>query len=297
MSQKKHIVVTGGSGKLGRAIVDEFLAHGYDVTVVDHVAPAEKKCRVVLADLSDFGQALDALTNGTNEGGSHKPKAPDAIVHLSAIPAPRIATDAETYRNNTQSDYNVFESARRAGVKNVVWASSETVLGLPFETPPVYVPIDEDVPPRPESAYSLGKLVGETIAEQFCRWDPELKIVGLRFSNVMALEDYGQFPSFTSESRKWNLWGYIDARDAAQATRLSVEAKLKGAHVFIIANADTVLDRPNDELLKAHFPNVERKRDVGKYDTLLSIDKARRVLGYEPKHSWRTTKQPAPKGI
>lgn len=284
---KQHIVVTGGSGKLGRAVVDDLLAHGYDVTNVDHVAPREKTCRTILADLSEFGQAIDALGNGPNEGGSHKPRPPHAIVHLAAIPAPRIKPDAETFRNNTLSDYHVFESARRLGVRHVVWASSETVLGLPFDVPPVYVPVDEEVPPRPESAYSLSKLLGETMAEQYCRWDAELKIVGLRFSNVMAVEDYARFASFTAASRKWNLWGYIDARDAAQAVRKSVEATFVGAHVFVIANADTALDRPNDEMLNELFPGVSRKRAFGANETLLSIEKAKRVLGYAPQHSWR----------
>ena len=289
MSTKKHIVVTGGSGKLGRAVVDEFLAHGYAVTVVDHDAPREKKCPVVLADLSDFGQAIDALTNGTNEGGSHKPVPPDAIVHLSAVPAPRIKADAETYRNNTQSDYNVFESARRAGVKNVVWASSETVLGLPFETPPPYAPLDEEYAPRPESDYALVKTLEEEMARQFCRWDPALKMIGLRFSNVMEVADYAAFPSFDADAmlRKWNLWSYIDARDGARAVRLALELEATGLDVFIIASPDMVMRRPNEELLDEVFPGVPRKRQLEPNETLLSIDKARRVLGYAPRFSWR----------
>ena len=284
---KQHIVVTGGSGKLGRAVVDDLLAHGYDVTNVDRAPPKEKRCRSIVADLSDFGQALDALGNGPNEGGSHRPQPPHAIVHLAAIPAPRIRTDAETFRNNTLGDYHVFESARRLGVRHVVWASSETVLGLPFDVPPVYVPVDEEVPPRPESAYSLSKLLGETMAEQFCRWDPALKIIGLRFSNVMEPADYARFASFTAQQRKWNLWGYIDARDAAQAVRLSVEAKLAGAEVFVIANADNAVDRPNDEMLDEIFPGVKRERAFGEKETLLAIEKATRVLGYAPQFSWR----------
>jgi len=83
-----------------------------------------------------------------------------AIVHLAAIPAPGLATNSMTFATNTISTYNVFEAARQLGIKNVVWASSETVLGLPFDTPPPYVPIDEEYPGRPESAYSLSKLVG-----------------------------------------------------------------------------------------------------------------------------------------
>jgi nucleoside-diphosphate-sugar epimerase len=184
----------------------------------------------------------------------------------------------------------VFEAARRLGVKNVVWASSETVLGLPFASPPPYAPVDEEYAGRPETAYSLSKYLGEQMAQQFCRWDPELKMIGLRFSNIMEPHDYARFPSFQTDARtrKWNLWGYIDARDAAQAIRLSIESPLHGSEVFIIANADTVMTRSNDELLNEIFPNVPRRRTISPNETLLSIEKAKRMLGFKPQFSWRT---------
>jgi len=175
------------------------------------------------------------------------------------------------------------------GIKNVVFASSETVLGLPFETPPPYAPVDEEYHPRPETAYSLGKLVDETIAQQFARWDPALKIVALRFSNVMDVEDYQAFPRFDADARKrkWNLWSYIDARDGAQAVRKALEARFTGFEAFIIANADTVMNRPNASLMAEVFPGVELRPGMTANGTLLSIEKARRMLGYHPEHSWR----------
>jgi nucleoside-diphosphate-sugar epimerase len=114
-------------------------------------------------------------------------------------------------------------------------------------------------------------------------------MIGLRFSNVMYPEDYAHFPSYDADprQRRWNLWGYIDARDGAQAVRLGLEHDAVGADVFIIANADTVMSRPNDTLLAEVFPDVPRTRPVGPHETLLSIEKARRILGYEPQHSWR----------
>ena len=278
-----HVVVTGGSGKLGRACVRELIEHGYDVTNVDLVASPEDRCPLVRADLADFGQALEVLA------GVDEHQAADAVVHLAAIPAPGLVPNAEVFRANTLSTYNVFEAARRLGIKNVVWASSETVLGLPFDTPPPYIPVDESYPGRPETAYSLSKLVGETMAEQFCRWDPELKIFGLRFSNVMDPEDYRAFPGFDGDAgrRKWNLWAYIDGRDGAQAIRRALEADGTGAEVFIIANADTVMTRPNADLAAEVFPDVPMAADVGPNETLLSIDKARRLLAYEPQYTWR----------
>ncbi|MEY2606390.1 MAG: hypothetical protein QOH31_4212 [Verrucomicrobiota bacterium] len=278
------IVVTGGSGKAGRACIQDLLAHQYEVASVDLARPSDPNLPFSRADLTDFGQTVAALS-----GIDERVRNVTAVVHLAAIPAPGLATNAVTFATNTISTYNVFEAARQLGIKNVVWASSETVLGLPFDTPPPYVPIDEEYPGRPESAYSLSKLVGEEMAKQFCRWDPELKIIGLRFSNIMEPEDYARFAGFQDDARKrkWNFWGYIDARDAAQATRLALEAKIKGAEVFIIANADSVMGRDNQSLLKEVFPNVPHKRSFGPNETLLAIDKARTVLGYKPSHSWR----------
>jgi len=281
----KRVLVTGGSGKAGRACVRDLLEHGYEVINVDAMGPSEALCPFVEADLTDFGQALEALSEVDS-----RHRGVDAVVHLAAIPAPGRHTNAVTFRNNILSTYNVFEAARKLAIRNLVWASSETVLGLPFDEPPPYAPLDEDYPARPETAYSLTKFLGEEMAQQFCRWDPELKIIGLRFSNVMEPADYARFVSFEADpqSRRWNLWGYIDARDAAQAVRKALEASLKGAEVFIIANADTVMARPNAELMAEFYPDVAFTREVEKNETLLSIGKAQRLLGYEPRYGWRT---------
>ena len=163
------------------------------------------------------------------------------------------------------------------------------MLGLPFDTPPPYIPVDEEYPPRPESTYSLVKTLEEAMAVQLCRWNPKLKMIGLRFSNVMEPADYTRFASFDDDpgSRRWNLWGYIDARDGAQAVRLAVESNITVTEVFIIANSDTVISRPNAALVNEFYPDVEVRGDLGEHDTLLSIEKARRLLGYQPAHSWR----------
>jgi nucleoside-diphosphate-sugar epimerase len=280
-----HVVLTGGSGKLGRACLAELLEHGYSVTNVDLVRPADDPCPFVRADLTDMGQAMEVLHQVDD-----RHERVGAVVHLAAVPAPGMVPGAELFRNNTVSTYNVFASARHLGIRNIVSASSETVLGLPFDVPPPYVPVDEEYPPRPESSYSLSKTIGEEMARQFCRWEPEIKIVSLRFSNVMLPGDYAQFPGFDADpaSRKWNLWSYIDARDGAQAVRKALEAPLTGAEVFIIASPDTVMTRPVTELMAEFFPDVPWRREVGPQESLFSTDKARRLLGYAPRHTWRT---------
>ena len=281
------IVVTGGSGKAGRACINELVAHGYQLCNVDRVPGVDESVPFSQVDLTDFGQTMAALS--AIDERVHKVT---GIVHLAAIPAPGRAPNHVTFETNTISTYNVFEAARQLQIKNIVWASSETVLGLPFDIPPPYVPVDEEYPGRPETAYSLSKLVGEEMAKQFCRWDPQLKIIGLRLSNVMSPEDYARFPGFQDDARKrkWNVWSYIDARDAAQAFRLALEADIKGAEIFIIANADTVMFRDNKGLLAEVFPNVPQRGTFGPNDSLFSIEKARRILKYEPKYSWRAQK-------
>jgi nucleoside-diphosphate-sugar epimerase len=272
------IVVTGGSGKAGRAVVADLVAHGEDVLSVDLVAhptlPAEQQVR---ADLTELGQAVEVLRGA------------EAVIHLAAIPAPGLRPDELTFRENTASTYNVFTAAATLGLERVVWASSETVLGLPFDRePPAYAPLDEDAPPRPNFSYALSKLISEELARQFHRWTGT-PFVGLRFSNIMEPHDYARFPGFWDDphQRKWNLWGYVDARDVAQSCRLALRGGHGGAEVFVIAAADTVMTRPSAELLTEVYPGVELRGEVGEHETLLSIGKARRLLGYDPQVTWR----------
>ncbi len=284
------IAVTGGSGKLGRTVVSVLRDAGHEVVNLDVAGTRGRG--FLRVDLTDYGDTVDALF-GENDNGAGRDQAStaayDALVHLAAIPAPGILSDAATFHNNMLSTFNVFQAARRARIRNIVYASSETVLGLPFDAPPPYIPVDEEYPARPESMYSLVKHLEEQMAIELVRWDPSLKIIALRFSNVKDPGDYAEFGSFDADPylRKWNLWGYIDGRDGAQAVLKALELDTTGFDRFIIAAADTVMSRPNADLVAEVFPGVPIRGDLGEHDTLLSIDKARRVLGFDPQFSWR----------
>ncbi len=279
-----RIALTGGTGKLGRHVHARLTEAGHDVVVLDRYG--QRGPDFIQTDLTDYGQVLDALAGVRGEAG--KGGGFDAVVHLAAHPAPGVVTDIETFRNNMVATFGVFWAAIRLGIRNIVYASSETVLGLPFDVPPDYVPVDEGST-RPESVYSLVKAMEEAMAGHLCRWHPDLKIIGLRFSNVMDEADYAQFPSFDDDARKrkWNLWGYIDGVDGAQAVEKALAYDRPGFDYFVIASADTVMSRPNSELLDEVFPGVERRGEIGEHTTLLSIDKARRLLGYDPRRTWR----------
>jgi len=281
------IAVTGGSGKLGRGVIAWLQDAGYDVVNLDR-APAPggpaRPTGFIEIDLTDAGQVIDALS-----GVEERFEKLDAVIHLAAVPAPGLLSNVATFHNNMLSSFNVFEACRKAGVKRIIHASSETVLGLPFDVPPPYIPVDEEYPAVPNSTYSLVKHLEETMAVQLCRWDPELSVTGLRFSNVMDGSEYADFPAFDADPllRKWNLWAYIDVRDAGQAVQKALETRGPGYETFIIANADTVMSRSSASLAAEVFPGVSITKELGEHETMLSIDKARRMLGYEPQFGWR----------
>jgi nucleoside-diphosphate-sugar epimerase len=279
----ERICVTGASGRAGRAIVRELLSHDYDVVATDIAAPAEDLGVPLLrADLTDYGQAVEALQSA------------EAVVHMANIPAPGIRTPVTTFTSNTDMNFNVFMAAAQLDLRRVVWASSETTLGLPFDVPPRYAPVDEDHYPVPTSTYALSKVASETIAGHIAEWSG-IPFVALRFSNILGPREYQDFPSYWKDPllRRWNLWGYIDERDAATASRLALDAPVDGSASFIIAAADTVMNRPSADLLREVFPDVPLTRDVGESGTLLSIDRARTALGFTPAHSWRAHIDPA----
>ncbi|MGR6743212.1 NAD-dependent epimerase/dehydratase family protein [Microbacterium sp. F1-18] len=277
-----RIALTGSSGKLGTVVARELTAAGHEVIGFDVVGT--RGPAFVQIDLTDYGQVVDAFGSvGDRHDGV------DAIVHLGAVPAPGIRPDIATFHNNMAATFNVFHAATRLGIDRIVYASSETVQGLPFDVPPPYIPVDEEYPARPESVYSLVKHLEEQLAIELVRWHPGLSITALRFSNVMVPEDYAEFPSFDADPvrRKWNVWSYIDARDGAQAVMRALENAPAGFDRFLIAAADTVMSRPNAELVAEVFPDVEVRGELGTNRSLFSTEKARRLLGYEPKHSWR----------
>jgi nucleoside-diphosphate-sugar epimerase len=279
--------VTGAAGKAGRATVRELTEHGYDVVATDVVATGGGEgARVLRADLTDYGQATEVLRGA------------DAVVHLANIPAPGLATPAVTFNDNVTMNFNVFHAAAALGLTSVVWASSETTLGLPFGGGPEqfpgaagelrYAPVDEGHFPFPATSYALSKVASEGIAEQVARWSG-IPFTGLRISNIMEPGDYENFPSFWTDPhlRKWNLWGYVDVRDVAAACRLGLEAGIAGSNNVIIAAADTVMNQPSRDLLAEVFPHVPVTGELGGFGTLLSVDRASRLLGYRPRYSWR----------
>ena len=283
--QPTSVVVTGAAGRAGRAVVPHLRAQGYTVTAVDLVKPPEGDPNLpgpltrLQADLTNLGEVMEVLAGA------------GAVVHLANIPAPGLFAPTRTFTENVGMNYNVFAAAQGLGLRRVAWASSETTLGLPFDVPPRYAPVDEAHYPVPESSYALSKVVTETMAEQFAR-HTGIPFVALRFSNILGPAEYRTLPDTVwpdARARRWNLWGYIDERDVALSCQLALEAPVTGARSYIIAAADTVMNRPSRELMAEVFPEVPVDDGLGEFETLLSIARARAELGFEPQHSWRDT--------
>jgi nucleoside-diphosphate-sugar epimerase len=189
------------------------------------------------------------------------------------------------------ASHSILEAARKLKITNVVLASSETLIGIPLLEHPTKLPITEETTRAPHSAYSLGKLMGEHLADQYAVWCPESKYMSLRFSNVMLESEYAGFEDWQKDPalRYWNCWGYIDARDGASAIHAALVKKTTGHHQYLVANNNTCMRMPNTDLIKATFPNTPYE-PVNKDDpneSLLCIAKATRELGWTPKHDWK----------
>lgn len=276
----KKVVVTGGSGMLGRWVVRHFVEQGYEVLNVDTRRPEEVLCPTLIADLENLGETYSVLSGA------------DAVVHLAAIPAMHIRTPDVTFRNNVMSTYNVLEAAAGLGIRKAAIASSESSYGIVFaehRITPQYVPLDEDHPQLPQDSYGLSKIVNEKTAEMFHR-RTGMQVVSLRLGNVIPPEWYERFPSFIHkpEERERILWSYIDTRDAASACRLAIEADGLGAVALNIAADDSSMAIRSRELVAQRYPEVtDFRAPLEDYETLFSNERAKRLLGWQPQHQWR----------
>jgi nucleoside-diphosphate-sugar epimerase len=294
----KRIVVTGGSGKIGAWILKELLGEGHEVLNIDLKPGADPRCRTLIADLTDSGQAYGAIGvyTGIDElQPSLRPQPIDALVHFAAIPRVQLVPDAEVFRINTTSTYNVMEAAIRAGIRKIVFASSEATYGVDFaddQLDPDYFPIDEEHPTVPMDAYGLSKVANERTAAAFhARVGGDF--YGLRIGDVMAPPDYAKFPLWTTDPavRKRELWAYVDVRDVAQMVRLCVDTDGLGFQVFNAFAGESAHVMPIRELANRFYPKVPMKGEISEHGSLVSNSKAQRMLGFVQRHRWTEQSQ------
>ena len=288
-----RIIVTGGSGKIGAWILKELLDAGHEVLNVDLKPAADPRCRTLIADLTQSGQAFGAIGvyTGIDElQPSLRAQPVDVLVHFAAIPRVQLVPDAEVFRINTTSTYNVMEAAVRAGIRKVVFASSEATYGFVFadeELDPDYFPVDEEHPTVPMDAYGLSKVVNERTAAAFhARVGGDY--YGLRIGDVMAPPDYSKFPLWSTDPaiRKREMWAYVDVRDVARMVRLCVDVDGLGFQVFNTFADESAHVLPTRELAGRFYPKVPVRGEIAEHGSLVSNQKAQRLLGFEQRHRW-----------
>ena len=288
-----RIFFTGGSGKAGQYAVKHLRDLGHLVTNIDLDAPADgRSLRVDLADAGQVASAMQAYADFDElDPGTGVPRY-DAVVHFAAVPRIMIVPDNETFRINTMSTYNVIDAAVKAGVPKIIFASSETTYGVCFhdgEVKPAYIPIDEDHPTVPQDSYAMSKVVNEATARSF-QARSGTDIYGLRINNVIEPHEYAEnFPDFMAhpEKRRRNIFAYIDARDLARMVERCLATDGLGYEVFNVSNDDLSVDLTSDEVIARFYQGVPKTREMGENETFYANDKAKRMLGFAPKHSWR----------
>ncbi len=280
-----RILVTGGSGNVGRVVLRELGAAGHVVRSFDTTVSVSEGVDSVVGDIRDPEAVLDAV------------RGMDAIVHLAAIPAFKPGIPAHDFMEvNVVGTSNVLEAAAAEAVGKVVFAGSDSALGFVFAThphAPDYLPIDEDHPLRPQDPYGLSKLLGEELCRAATRRHG-METVCLRFCWVWFEDTYANHAAITAmpmEELRKGLWGYVDVRDAARACRLAVERPVTpGSESLFITADDTYLERPSPELIAKAYPGVpldESYFAAAPHRSLFNTARAARALGYAPRYHWR----------
>jgi nucleoside-diphosphate-sugar epimerase len=290
----KRIVFTGGSGKAGRHVVPYLLDRGHQVLNLDLVPLAHPGVNTLITDLTDSGQAFNALSMHFDFDGLNSGKGPapvDAVVHFAAVPRILLRPDNITFQANTTSTYNVIEAAVKLGIRKIIIASSETTYGVCFaEGDKDYhsFPLTEDYDIDPMDSYGLSKLVNEKTARAFAMRSGA-DIYALRIGNVIEPHEYERFPAFLANplSRKRNAWSYIDARDLGQIVDRCVATSGLGFQVFNAVNDEITATEPTATFLKSWAPGTPHSRPLLGYEAPLSNAKIRSVLGFKEEHNWR----------
>lgn len=291
---KAKIFVTGGSGKAGKHLIPYLLEKDYSVVNADLVPLVMDGVDNINLDITDSGQVFNALSGYANipelKSGEGL-KSFKAVVHLAAIPRILVKPDNETFRINTLGTYNVIEAATKLGIKKIIFASSETTYGFCFAQGnpiPKWLPIEEDYETSPTDSYGLSKVLNEQTGKAFQK-RTGIDIYALRIGNIIEPDEYNRFEEFCKNPsvRLRNLFNYIDARDLAQAIELCIKKDGLGYEVFNVTHDINSVSLTTEEIIKQFFPNTKMRREMKKYESILSSRKIRDVLGFKPMHDWK----------
>ena len=275
------IVVTGAAGRLGRRVVQLLVDQDKEVLATDQLVADDLPAEFVRCDLVD-AKAVEGIL-----------KDAEAVVHMGAIPGPLREDPRVIFTNNVTSTFNVMMSAAELGLRRVVFSSSAFGMGWAHDGNafvPLYLPLDEEHPMMPFEPYGLSKQVGEDIGGMIAR-SSNTTVVSLRFTNVALPEVQAEFPwpAPTPENPlTLVMWAYADARDVAEAHVLALDAEIEEYEAFMIAQPSSRFKEPTIDLVKNNFGDrVEIREGLSGAASVISTEKARRLLGWRPRYDWR----------
>ena len=278
-----RVVVTGGSGNIGRYVVRELARHGHELVSFDRVAPPEPEPGVHyrVGDHEDEGTVFELLAPA------------EAVVHLSAIPSPGTHANAFVFRTNVMGTYNVCEAAATLGLKKIVATSSINVLGMSFryrDFAPSYLPLDENHPNLPQDPYGLSKVVGEDIVDMVHR-RTGIPAVSIRPSHVVMPETWPErLAAMQNDFNAYygGIWGYADVRDLAVGFRLALETETAVQGAYYIVADDAFCPVPLAEAAPLAFPGIgDMAAHLTGTESGITNAKAKRDLGFQAQYSWR----------
>jgi UDP-glucose 4-epimerase len=277
------VLVTGGSGRIGKFVVMELQKYQHEVRIFDTKEPESINSDFFngsITEPTDIERAMNGI---------------DAVIHLAAIPSMMSNIPSVDYMNiNVAGTFNVLEAAAKSQVSKVAIASSDSALGFVFSTnkfSPEYFPINEKHPLQPQDPYGLSKLIGEELCKSATR-RYGISTICLRFCWVWFPDTYQHRSHIVNNEVELNIkrmWGYADVHDIAQACRLSVEAENISHEAFFISARNTFTEEPSLELMRRYYPEVESISNeylIDKHKSLFDISKAEKLLGYTPKYDW-----------
>jgi nucleoside-diphosphate-sugar epimerase len=278
----EKVLVTGGSGLIGRHLVKSLAAGGFSIGVLDLVEPEGPVDAYHRGDVTDPDFLADTLP------------AWDAVVHLAALLPASESSPEEIYRVNAYGTFCVAETCARGGVARLIYCSSESVLGFAMGEglpEPRYLPLDEDHPTIPVDPYGLSKLAGE----EACRAAASrssLRALAIRPPWIWVPEEYEIYRAYTAEPDRpdWirDLWAYVQVEDLAAAVSMALITKdLEPFEVLFVSAADNGTERSSRFLIKEHLTSSPRiEGTFGRRESFISSERARKRLSYVPKRSW-----------
>ncbi|PVH70632.1 NAD(P)-binding protein [Cadophora sp. DSE1049] len=294
---RNRIIVTGGSGKAGRYVIEYLLEKGHQVLNLD-IAPLSGdlsgRVHTIKIDLTDSGQVFSAMNSHFRlTEPFHEPtnEPPDAVIHLAGYARNMLVPDNETFRGNTIATFNIIEASCRLGVKKIILASSVCVYGVTYAERNVNFPsfpVDELLDVNPMDVYSLTKLCGERTARTYAtKFGVDIYV--LRIGALIAPEEYkNRLRDYVNDVSRWKVhgWSYIDARDLGQMCNLCVTKDGLGFQVFNATNDENTTTMSTTELLAQECPNVPVTREMGEREAPISNNKIKQLLGFKEEHSW-----------